>query len=269
MAVRIALEGLPNTRDLGGYPADGGRKIKKKRLIRSGALIKATPGDLDVLVTEYGLRRVIDFRTETERLQRPDPEIPGVINIHNPILNEAQTGITRETFGKDPRPYASLISHATELGDHAAEYMETLYESLAVSADAAAHYGAFLSLLLDEDNNGSVLWHCSAGKDRVGLGTALLLSVLGVPRELILEDFAASGIFLAGETARMVAVAREQTSDEKILRNLELINGVKASYLASAFHAMEMKYGSVENYLCEAAGFGAEEQEKIRERYLE
>ncbi len=160
MAVRIALEGLPNTRDLGGYPADGGRKIKKKRLIRSGALIKATPGDLDVLVTEYGLRRVIDFRTETERLQRPDPEIPGVINIHNPILNEAQTGITRETFGKDPRPYASLINHATELGDHAAEYMETLYESLAVSADAAAHYGAFLSLLLDEDNNGSVLWHC-------------------------------------------------------------------------------------------------------------
>ena len=103
----------------------------------------------------------------------------------------------------------------------------------------------------------------------MGLGTALLLSVLGVPRELILEDFAASGIFLAGETARMVAVAREQTSDEKILRNLELINGVKASYLASAFHAMEMKYGSVENYLCEAAGFGAEEQEKIRERYLE
>ena len=67
----------------------------------------------------------------------------------------------------------------------------------AVSADAAAHYGAFLSLLLDEDNNGSVLWHCSAGKDRVGLGTALLLSVLGVPRELILEDFAASGIFLS------------------------------------------------------------------------
>ena len=47
------------------------------------------------------------------------------------------------------------------------------------------------------------------------------------------------------------------------------INGVKASYLASAFHAMETKYGSVENYLCEAAGFGAEAQEKIRERYLE
>ena len=81
---RIPLEGLPNTRDLGGIRTMEGKKILPARLIRSGALYEATPADLERLVGEWRLGTVVDFRTAVERSQKPDPDMDGVTNIFNP-----------------------------------------------------------------------------------------------------------------------------------------------------------------------------------------
>ena len=93
---RIELEGLVNTRDLGGFETVDGRKIRPGRLIRSGELYDATSEDIKKLTQQYHLKTIVDFRTETERAGRPDPDIEGVRYIFNPILNEETMGITRE-----------------------------------------------------------------------------------------------------------------------------------------------------------------------------
>ena len=92
---RITLEGLHNTRDLGGFKSTDGRQIRYKKLIRSGELYRATENDKIRLSKEYHLKKIIDFRTETERSGKPDPEIDGAVYIADPILKEETLGITR------------------------------------------------------------------------------------------------------------------------------------------------------------------------------
>lgn len=70
---RIPLESLPNTRDLGGIRTADGRSIRLRRLLRSGALAGISDADREKLLKEYNLKTVIDFRTDTEREEKPDP----------------------------------------------------------------------------------------------------------------------------------------------------------------------------------------------------
>ncbi|MDU1882103.1 MAG: tyrosine-protein phosphatase, partial [Eggerthella sp.] len=95
---RIVLEGLPNTRDVGGLPTDDGRYVKHARLLRSGALDHATARDLEVLLDDYQVRTVIDLRTEEERKEHPDPQdgLVGVRFADAPVLSASTFGVTRE-----------------------------------------------------------------------------------------------------------------------------------------------------------------------------
>ena len=93
---RIPLEGLHNTRDLGGFETADGKKIRPRRLLRSGQLAGMTETDKQILTQEYGLRTDVDFRTGQERGEAPDPELPGVAYVVNPILSDQAIGITRE-----------------------------------------------------------------------------------------------------------------------------------------------------------------------------
>lgn len=97
MCSRIEMEGpVYNTRDLGGYTGKDGRTIRPRRLLRSGALGKCTEPDIRRLTEEYGLKTVVDLRTNGEKTELPDPEIKGVEFIHDPLLSDAMLGITRE-----------------------------------------------------------------------------------------------------------------------------------------------------------------------------
>ncbi len=81
---KIDFEKLVNTRDLGGMPAADGRKIRPGLLIRSGMLTGASESDCARLAEMLGL--ILDFRTDIEHEERPDPEFPGVRNIWIPTL---------------------------------------------------------------------------------------------------------------------------------------------------------------------------------------
>ena len=93
---RIKLEGKRNIRDLGGYRTADGRRIRPNRLIRSENLSGLTENDIRILTREYELRTIVDFRTLAEAMEKPDPVMEGVNYIHNPVLSEAQMGMTHE-----------------------------------------------------------------------------------------------------------------------------------------------------------------------------
>ena len=125
---QIKLKKLDNTRDLSHLVTKDGRQIKKQSLIRSEALFKATKKDLEKLRKKYGLKTVIDFRTDIECEQKPDPKIENVQYIHNPILKAETLGITREKV--DYRDMPKLFENVTV---PPLEYMQSLYRSLLFS----------------------------------------------------------------------------------------------------------------------------------------
>ena len=273
--LRIPLEGLCNTRDLGGYCTGNGKKIKSHKLIRSGALADGTEEDLKVLCTEYQLKTVIDFRTEAERNLKPDPQMPGVRYVENPILEEETMGITREKeTGNDGNAVVKKVVAALhENGSTPLAYMENMYTNLITNSFSKAQYKKFFSLLL-EQKEGAVLWHCSAGKDRVGVATILLLSALGVPREQIIADYMKINLFGAKEIHALMQLLTKDMDpsgrDTMVrMEAMRLLFTVDRAYAESVFEAMEKTCGSVDAFLETEMGLTAQKRETLKQLYLE
>lgn len=258
----IKMQKLDNCRDLSHIVTLDGRKIKKKSLIRSETLIKASKKDIEKLTKAYGLKTVIDFRTEIECEQKPDPHIDGVENIHNPILRAETMGITREKV--DYRDMPKIFETVTE---PPMEYMCSLYRSLVLDDHAKEHYREFFNILLSKD--GAFLWHCTAGKDRVGVGTALLLSALGVEREKIINDYLLTGYYYKRENRKLIFLIKFGVKDKRIKTYLRCLLAVKPEYIKASFAAIEENYGSTENYLRSEMGLTAEKLMALREKFLE
>ena len=174
----IELEGLPNTRDIGGIRAADGRYVKHARLLRSGALAGATERDLEVLLDDFDVRTVIDLRTEEERREKPDPEdgLEGVRFDDAPVLNTSTLGVTREGGIK------GALKMLRAVQDDPAQIMMDIYERMVLDEASQRGFASFFDDVLDTPD-GAVLWHCTIGKDRAGLAAMLLLHVLGASHE--------------------------------------------------------------------------------------
>lgn len=256
---RLPLQSMPNTRDLGALKTGDGRFILPRKLLRSGELYHLSKADIRTLREDYHLKTVVDFRTETERLQKPDTEMDGVCYIEDPILEEETVGITRES---------GLMGMLKGFQGNAEEYMQRTYRSLVLEKYATNHYAKFFQYLLDQEN-GAILWHCSAGKDRVGVATALLLSALGVPRDTIMEDYLRSNSYLEQDTEYMLQLLGDKISEHpKAEENIRIMMGVKSQYLESAFQAIEEDCGTMERYLKKRMCLTAKTVEKLQNKYL-
>ena len=153
LAAPILLEGTKNTRDLGGTPVAGGR-LRSGCLYRSGALCFATEADVEKL-GGLRLRTVVDLRTDREIAKDGPDRITLDENLRLPMS---------AYHGRGAEAYRSLVLQNPQV----------LRE--------------FFGLLAKPESY-PVIYHCSAGKDRAGILTALLLDYLGTPRAVILDDY--------------------------------------------------------------------------------
>ena len=266
----IILEGAPNARDMGGIEASDGRKVRKNRLIRSGAIRFLSDADVEYLKAA-GLKKVVDFRTSQERYEKPDRVIEGVEYILCPILPDKTDGITREAPDTELGEALCTISMAKRLMAHHAdgrEQMKSLYP-LFVSLDhATQHLAEFFRILLDTEE-GAVLFHCSMGKDRAGTAAALLLAALGVPRESIVADYLITAERCAPGTERLLENCRKFTDDEAVLEYIYLLDIVEESFIMSAFEKIDELYGSMENFLHDKMLLDDEKLNRLKDLYLE
>lgn len=257
----IGLTGVHNARQLGGYLTGDGRRVRGDVLIRSGKLMRATDEDIRILTGTYRLKEVFDFRTRLERESEPDPHIPGVKNVHIPILDEAEVGsVMAAAHVQDP--FDKLFTYIQGMD------IPALYVDMSDSSYCREGYHQFFQQLL-EHREGAVLWHCTAGKDRVGLGTALLLSALGVDRETILEDFALSDAYYGKDADRAEEMARARNVPEEKAAQLRAVVSVNRDYMERALNHIDQEYGTVERYLKEAIGLSDSELEDLKGKYLE
>ncbi|MFM7690693.1 MAG: tyrosine-protein phosphatase [Alphaproteobacteria bacterium] len=175
----LPLEGASNLRDLGGWRGHQGRALRHGVLYRSDALHRLTDQDL-LTLQATGLSTVCDLRGRHEAAAAPSRLPPGAKAVPLPI--EPRIGASlRDLLANG----AATRAETTRLLGVA--YLNYATEQLPV-------YRRLVDLILEDDRR-PLLFHCSAGKDRTGLGAALILTALGVTRDDILADYVATDRF--------------------------------------------------------------------------
>lgn len=260
---RIHLQGAENTRDLGGFATTDGKVVKKHRLIRSGELGKLTYSDVQILKDEYGLRKIVDLRTDMEIEHKPDPEIEGVEFEHIPFVDTQVVGITREK-----NIVVSAIKKILTMEETATDYMESMYRSLITNDFCIQNIKRFFDVLL-ENEEGSVIFHCSAGKDRVGAACMILLSILGVPKDVILKDYLATQKFGKKYNHRYESLAKWISKNAKVSEYATIFLSTNKSFILAMYDEIEKRYGTVERYAEECLDLDREKRDKLKLMYLE
>ncbi len=218
---RIVAEGAPNLRDLGGYPAADGKRVKMNQVYRSDDLYDLSDNGLASL-EKAGIRLVVDFRTRSEALLSPD-RLP-------PSVRESVT---------IPIDAGRLMTHYYDETLNARKtrgIMVTVYRALA--SDFQPAYRQFFELMADPDNI-PLLFHCTAGKDRTGFAAAMFLSALGVAREVIVDDYLLSVDRLRDKYVE--GVDYDETTKP--------LFQVEPAFIDAAFDIIDSQYGGVESYL--------------------
>lgn len=261
---RLPLKKLFNTRDLGGFTAEGGKKIKHGKLIRSGKLDKIPPETVDALKA-LGVNTVIDLRIFTEIEQSPDTLWEGVKYVHQPLLCTATTGITRDksmriTMVKEARRIKSEFGTADN-------YMAAMYRSILMSEEPKRHLTAVLREIIE--NDGCVLWHCSGGKDRAGIVAMLVESLLGVSEQDILADFMASAHFQRKRFFWNRLAIHTIPATSRFKKILLVMMEAKPRFLTDATDEIKEKYGSVVNYCKAELGVTDQDIQTLKDKYLE
>lgn len=260
----IGLTGIGNARQLGGYTGADSRRIKKDVLLRTGKLADAAEGDLDRLKNVYHLTEVVDFRTTFERDAAPDPEIEGVRSYHFGILDES----AKENQGMAAAAAGGAFPLEKVMGFITSGAMENMYVDIALSPVSQKGYSGFFEVLLNH-GEGAVLWHCTAGKDRAGFGSVLILSALGVDRETILEDYILTNQYYRENIEQLEQFIRSKGLPEEAVKAAKSMAGAEQAYLEKALDTIDKNYGSMDAYLENQLGLSVDNKQKLRDKYLE
>ena len=273
MEQAIALNGVGNARQLGGYRI-GNRRIRDGLLLRTAGLDRIAPEATRALQSRYHLQTVVDLRMSTERSQLPDPDIPGVQNLHLPVI-EMEDMLSAIPGGVDPK----LMAIFNDSGRDRMELFNIAYENgflndqiyvgFLLDERGRAAYRAFFQALLNIQEGRAILWHCTDGKDRTGCAAMLTLFALGADRETVYHDYMLTNVFNA-RTIEAVhqSVAPYGFPEDKLNALLIMSGAVAEVYMDNALQALGREYGGVQGYLSEAMGVGPEETACLRRKFL-
>jgi len=255
---RLPLEGAVNFRDLGGYQTTDGRHVRWGMVYRSGDLVNLTVDDYRYL-DSLGIRLVCDVRTDAERKRSPtkwsgkQPEF-----LLAPIGQEKV--ISTVTEGPVQEDSSSVQQSKTAVSGYDRYVIEY-----------AEQYGTLLRRLAAGDL--PAVEHCSSGKDRTGIFSAILLTALGVPRKTVIQDYLLTSKYLlapdtigrtTADLQRVLGLSHPPGA-AFVLEKMTL----KPEVLDAAFVTINKNYGSFENYLRIGLRVSDSELAMLRQRLLE
>jgi protein-tyrosine phosphatase len=252
----LDFDSTKNFRDLGGYRTVDGKTLRWELLYRSGGLHKLTDRDLQHL-SALSLNRVIDFRSEYEKGLEPDrlPIEASIQRVEIPIL-DASTAVVQDSRDEFVRNLRTIDP---------VKYMLETYVGFVMQFTPA--FQQFIRELAFAEGR-PVLFHCTAGKDRTGYASAILLRMLGVPHETVTEDYLLSNDhFYAGHKWNLMLA--------RLLKGKRFADSIKGfmiadpRYLSAAFETIDREYGSFENYIRDGLGLSTADVEHFKAIYLE
>ncbi|MFE3188282.1 tyrosine-protein phosphatase [Nocardia sp. NPDC059240] len=208
----LPLLGVENARDIGGYRTVDGRQVRTGLVYRSGELSKASDEALAYL-TVHRLRLDDDLRLGFEIAAAPDRVAPLATYRTIDVVGQASPEVIRSAYAAGPE----------------------LYRAFVTTPGANEGFASVLHDIIDTAD-GSVLYHCSSGKDRTGWTTAVLLTLLGVDRDTVYYDYLLSNYYRGAAPG-------------------DIADGVVATALDAAFDQANQSYGSFDNYVHEGLKF--------------
>jgi protein-tyrosine phosphatase len=256
----LGVKSVPNLRDLGGYKTNDGGTVASGLLYRSNQLYHINPGDME-LIANLNLKYVYDLRTYAEMHSNPE-ELP-------PTVNHMWLDVLADSPQSDPAMLGKLFEDPKVANENlgggkaAAAFQESYREFVSLPSAQREYRKLFLSLA--NQNMLPALFHCTTGKDRTGWAAAAFLTLLGVPKEVVMEDYLRSN--------DNIIPMYQKTIDDAVAAGIEeeiplAILGVRKEYLDTAFDEMETKYGTIEKYFSEGLGIDEAQQKTLRDLYL-
>ena len=253
----IRLQGAPNFRDIGGHATTDGRCVRRGQIFRSGELSNISDADLDTLC-DLDIAYVADLRSIKEgNLLRT--RWPGGMKTEH---HRADISMALQLNGRpltdvlrdDPTPNgaARVVGEGfRQIPDLCGPALKTITERLAVGP-------------------GAVLFHCTNGRDRTGVVSAMLLYQLGATREAIVQDFMTTNDRLDVERVieNSIKMFRDALGIPVSRETMALCTLVRPEYIDIMFDSVAEQYGSPEDYL-RAFGIDAALTQKLRQRLLE
>lgn len=241
-ARHLNLEGASNFRDLGGYRAGDNCSLRWRQIFRSNHLGHLTEADVRV-VRGLGVKSAFDFRGVDER-KAAECVIPE-INVHSLPIEPTVVAALR----------AKLQARALSSAD-ALEIMRESYRGY-VRTNTHSFRELFTSILSD---SAPLVIHCTAGKDRTGFAVALILHALGVPKQVISDDYLLTNRYYRRDPSS----APDLPTDVR-----QAIGSVESSFLAAGFDTVNAQYGDLEGYFRDGLGLGTVERTELKARYLQ
>jgi protein-tyrosine phosphatase len=236
----IPLEGAFNTRDLGGYTTADGSVTRWRTLLRSGSLSRLNEEGQEKLL-ELGLRTVIDLRHEQETKLYPN-------------AFAKSSAVTYQVIPLIDLDLDKKISECQTLADMYRMMLDECFAQFKEVIETIAYAG-----------DGTVLFHCAAGKDRTGMVSALLLGVLGVEAGIIVDDYSCSDLYLQS----FYELNRESLRKEgKNPDYYERYYNSHPQNILSALEYLETRFGGAANYLA-WAGVSSDTIGALKQRFVE
>lgn len=234
----VRLDEARNFRDVGGYATADGRKVREGLVYRSNKLSSLSEAD-QAKLTAANVTLDVDLRNTSERAEAPDRIPPGVRYQVADVV-----GIDSGFWFHEFVP----LTLGRAMIDAAVNGSSNIGQSIGYPFMVSYHGSdvAFADLLkaIAQNDTGATVYHCSAGKDRTGWSTAVLLTLLGVPREMVNADFMASNTYLGRDDA------------------------VDLSWLNAAFDQMNRIYGSFDRYVRDGLGLDQATIDALRAKLL-
>jgi protein-tyrosine phosphatase len=257
----VPLSGQPNFRDLGGYAATDGRRVKWGAVYRSGELSQLTEDDVGKLGA-LGIQTVVDLRSPEEVSARGKGRLPaGAQVLPLPIASSDMFSRLIPMFLKG------------DFSQVPPDLLDRVNRTLV--RDFTAQFGGLLRALSDAANR-PLVFHCTQGKDRAGFGSAMVLSALGVPWETVVEDYLLSNHFRKEANDKMLGMIRNFAAsqggpdgEEIAFSRVEGLLYVKEKSLRAAHAEIIERHGSVETFLVDGLGCSSEGLQQLRDDLLE
>ena len=233
--IRLPLKGSYNTRDLGRYPTYDGNVTRFNQFLRSDEVGYLDKEYIEFL-KKYGVKTVIDLRTENELEQIPNPfEDEPLIQFHHiSLLSQSMIQEMTENF--------NTVSMDVN-------YVNTLEKEKRSIAKVLK--------VIHDSEEGCVLLHCSAGKDRTGLIAMLLLGIAGVDYQDIITNYEPS----------FANISHNPRVKKMNMRDVPPMMLSNYTFMQKTLKHIDYKYGSIKDYV-KSLGFIHSEINQIRNRLI-
>jgi len=254
----IELDGAVNVRDLGALPADDGLATADRRLLRADNLQDLSPSDVRLLVNDIGVTTIVDLRSPAEVASEGPGPLTRVESVHH--------------------AYHSVLPERGQATDVAARALAARQDGARSRDPDDIRCGYYLGYLEDRPDqvigalrsiaraDGAALVNCAAGKDRTGVVVALALTAVGVRRDAVIADYAASAERIDAILDRLRS-SKTYADDVNSRPNAADDDMPRAQTMAAFLEQLDRRYGGVLGWLSER-GFAAADLRSLRAKLL-